>query len=1180
MADRDENNTIPAQQAITQPLQTTATIINAISGESITTNVDFFVSLEKFKQFISRKWKIPPDQLLILLPYGNKLKPSMFKELLINRTFTLSEFYIYDRRLFSLVDKPTPTNLTTSRDINFENSLNSKDLSETLEYLIKNSHISPYQGSDTIMIKPMSSPLEDADVALSHLNYHTVTSLLTTNLGWLSALEIDVHYFKSLIPDTISQIMHIFDSLTVCSQYLKLYCFDVENLYNSNVQFLNQLVENGMASKWEKCFNETLSKLTGLEDDSLQKFISIESLLENEKSVKFLSHSINNKLNKIKREIDENSNFRDTITMNIDQLRQQFTPNESKYELEDRMAESFEVLVTEMRSRSRHVLEKESEEFGNQEFLRSINVMLEEDKKNSVKSLFTISQALYSQTEELINLKKNLQKHAIVTLGNIAFTQMEILGIKRLLLNECNKDLELYKKYEVEFAQVEDLPLIYGLYLIEKYRRLSWFQQILSFVSSFDQDFKLFKQNELQTRSKWIENFGSIATVFCEDLLSSSDFKYLSEYHSLSSPPNNEGKDENKNSIARYHRDLVKLSQVIENYMAQIKETNVPAAITDLLSKTLLEAKRFHVIYSNFKINNNKNSDTNNTTPEESTVFRSDDVIKGYKTRIKKLESLLHEFQYSDIDHWPQGILNTQLRPFRGSIPSINKKKFLGASLLLEPSNISVNNGRTSQFNSHQVQELESNVEDLLQQIRFLREENIQKSKDISEMKKNISDSEVEKKAYRETLNNLNQELARLTNEEQSHETEVFALNATFKKQLNDIIAQDNEKLAKIDKLTNDYCDISKSRERLQLELDEARKEHEEENNSLKAIIERMNGQFTTLKNNDSEIKSSSIEKIEKIETTPSSGGPDRNDLVSFSTQVLQDKIFDIISTNIFILENIGLLLTFDNNNNIQIRRVKGLKKGAAQSNILDESTQMLDMDDSMIKSPVFQKLKDEYNLIKSCTNGADKDTQQSIFVENIAQLYDSKLYEVAVIRRFKDIETLAKKLTKENKIKRTLLERCQREKVTLKNFQIGDLALFLPTRENVNSIGSMSSSTSSLSSSFSSVDLSTPPPLDPISTQSSPSIIHSNVVNQVRTACKDKNKLTKPWAAFTAFEENTRYFLKDEKGLTKGKEWFVGRIVTLEHFVADSPSNNPFRLPKGAIWFQVTAVIVSYQGV
>lgn len=280
-------------------------------------------------------------------------------------------------------------------------------------------------------------------------------------------------------------------------------------------------------------------------------------------------------------------------------------------------------------------------------------------------------------------------------------------------------------------------------------------------------------------------------------------------------------------------------------------------------------------------------------------------------------------------------------------------------------------------------------------------------------------------------------------------------------------------------------------------------------------------------------------------------------------------------------MENIGLLLTFDNNNNIQIRRVKGLKKGTAQSNILDESTQMLDAhDNSLIKSPVFQKLKDEYELIKSVANGSEKDTQQSIFLGNITQLYDNKLYEVAVIRRFKDIETLAKKLTKENKIKRTLLERFQREKVTLRNFQIGDLALFLPTRENVNSVGSMSSSTSSLSSSFSSVDLSTPPPLDAMSIQSSPSVIHSNVINQASISGRDKNKLMRPWAAFTAFEESTRYFLKDEKGLTKGKEWFVGRIVTLEHFVADSPSNNPFRLPKGSVWFQVTAVVVSYQGV
>ncbi|EJS41339.1 atg11p [Saccharomyces arboricola H-6] len=1175
MTTLDKNINTAAQQTL-MPLQPTATVINAISGESVITNVDFFVSLDGFKQFITRKWNIPPDQLLILLPYGNKLKPSMFKELLVNRSFTLNEFYVYDRRLFSLVNKPTPVNIAISKNVDLENSLSSKDFTETLECLIKNSRLSSYQGSDTIMIKPMPSPLDDADVALSRLNYHTVTSLLTTNLGWLSALEIDVHYFKNLIPDVIAQIMHIFDSLTVCSQYLKLYCFDVENLYNSNVQFLNQLVDNGTTSKWEKCFNDTLSKLTGLEGDSLQKFINIDSLLENERSVKFLNHSINSKLNKIKREIDENSNFRDTITMNIDQLRQIFTPHESKYELEDRMAESFEVLVSEMRSRSRSILEKGPEEFNDQQLLKSMSEMLEEDQKNSVKSLFTISQALYAQTEELINLKKSLQRHAIVTLGNIAFTQMEILGIKRLLLNDCNKDLELYKKYEVEFAQVEDLPLIYGLYLMEKYRRLSWFQQILSFVTSFDQDLELLKRHELRTRNKWMKNFGSIATVFCEDLLSSSDFTQLNEYYFFSFPDHGKNKDENRNPITQYHEDLLKLSQVIDNYMAQIKETNAPEAIIDLLSKTLLETKKFHLIYSNCKTNNNNNFNSNNSSPDESTMLKSGDIVKGYKTRIKKLESLLHELQYNDIDHWPQGVLNTELQPFRSSVPGINKKKFLGASVLLEPQN----NDSMQHVNSYHVRELESTVDDLLRQIQSLKDENVEKSKEISDMRKKVSDSEVENTAYRETLTGLNQELARLTNEEQSHKTEIFALNASFKKNMNDIIDQDNKKLAKINELTSDYDEIFESRKILQVDLDETRKGREEDINLLKSDIEKLNEQIATLEKGNNEAKSSSTEKIEKIEPPLFNNDLNTNNIVCLS-KTLRDKLFDIISTNVFILENIGLLLTFDNNDNIQIRRVKGLKKGTTQSNILDESAQMLDLDDnSMIKSPVFQKLKDEYNLIKSNANNVDEDAQQSIFIENIARLYDNRLYEVAVIRRFKDIETLAKKLTKESKIKRTLLERSQREKVTLKNFQIGDLALFLPTRENINSVGSMSSSTSSLSSSFSSVDLSTPPPLEAISIQSSPSVIHSNVVNQGNIVGKEKSRLMRPWAAFTAFEENTRYFLKDEKGLTKGKEWFVGRIVTLEHFVADSPSNNPFRLPKGAVWFQVTAVVVSYQGI
>lgn len=261
-----------------------------------------------------------------------------------------------------------------------------------------------------------------------------------------------------------------------------------------------------------------------------------------------------------------------------------------------------------------------------------------------------------------------------------------------------------------------------------------------------------------------------------------------------------------------------------------------------------------------------------------------------------------------------------------------------------------------SQANNHQIQELESNVDDLLHQLQLLKEENNRKSMQISEMGKKISDLKVEKTAYRETLTNLNQELARLTNEEQSHRTEIFTLNASFKKQLNDIISQDNEK---IEKLTGDYDDVSKSRERLQMDLDESNKKHEQEVNLLKADIERLGKQIVTSEKSYAETNSSSMEKGEKFETIPLAEDPGRENQISAYTQTLQDRIFDIISTNIFILENIGLLLTFDNNNNIQIRRVKGLKKGTAQSNILDESTQMLDAhDNSLIKKSGFPEIE------------------------------------------------------------------------------------------------------------------------------------------------------------------------------------------------------------------------------
>lgn len=1121
-----------------------AYLINAITGEKITTDVKFFMSLDELRDFISQKWHIPSEQLLILLPFGNKLKSSGFRECLRSNTLDENEFYVYDRRLFSITNKPTVEGPISESD----------DLQEQLfsraETLLKGLVSEVMQRRESSLLKPINSPLVNANLELRSLNARVVTSLLTTSLGWLSALEIDVHYFRTLIGDCAAQTSEILKCLSICEQYLGLYCFDVEKLYNSNVEFLNQLAQNGQASKWRECYEKILSKLQGIEGP-LERYVDLKMMENVEKSTKLLDQSVNSKLKRIKRDLDTNADLRTSITNSIRLLRENFADKNSKDNLEETMLKRFDEIVEETRRRSRDFLEQDSIDLSSNS-LEGVHSYLLKAKNEISGKLYTIAQALYAQSEQVIEQKNKLQKKSVLLLGEIAFVQVETISIKRKLLNDCNKDLDLYQKNEIHFAKIEDIPLIYGLFLIEKYRRECWVLQVLSRTKSLAAEFKQMKDKEEDHRTKWIENFGPTASLFCQNLKNFTDLE-KTELMDLNGAFNQETLISDQ--IASVQQLLKKTSEIIDNYAAQLSQLEVGDNVYELVSQSFSEAKT------------NQLTILRSRELQETSSYNATNQIKGYRARIKKLESLLHDARYSNPGHWPSGILNTTfVTPFHNSVTTVKSR--MGSSSMLESDrNLSL----------AEVVEVENNLRNLQETNEKLRNDEEALNVQLLAGKRKITDLGLEVMAFKETMAFLNKELARLTDEEEKARVDNNSRQTSFKNQIETVIQENSLLIQEVGRLNRqvevddgEKKEISARAEELDEALDQEKRRSRETATAYEEEIRKLQERLTLSEKENESLKSKQIKSSSEAtkqeenqqfitERSPEYEKEDLTDLKIYSGDV-EAMLYEVFASDVFVLENIGLLLSFDDNDRIIIKRVKGLRKGQSQG-ILDDSIQIPETE-MLVQSLVYRDIKKLYEE----THGSNDMEKRKLLVEEIKKLYSSKLYETAVIRRFKDIETLAKKLTKENKKKRGQLESYQNQKVTLKNFQIGDLALFLPTREHNTA---SESSVSSLNSSFSSIDLSTPPPFD-----TAP--IHPSSAGKEKSS---KANQSRPWAAFTAFDETTRYFLKDDNCFTKGKDWFVGRIVTLERFVAEDVNSNPYKLPKGAPWFQVTAVMVSCQG-
>lgn len=181
----------------------------------------------------------------------------------------------------------------------------------------------------------------------------------------------------------------------------------------------------------------------------------------------------------------------------------------------------------------------------------------------------------------------------------------------------------------------------------------------------------------------------------------------------------------------------------------------------------------------------------------------------------------------------------------------------------------------------------------------------------------------------------------------------------------------------------------------------------------------------------------------------------------------------------------------------------------------------------------------------------------------NIVNLNNKLVIEKAH-KRFDDVESLARKLTKEkNQLKVDIkeLKTNLKNRLVLRNFNIGDLVLFLKA---VIPIGKRLKTP--LIDSDASYSLENSEDISLMGIESIPS--------SSGNGNGDNDSTKQSWAIFNIGSPN--YYLKNQdKTSLKNRDWFVGRITKLEeHIVTEENVNNvkknPFRLDIESKWYYV----------
>ncbi|AAS51613.1 ADL307Wp [Eremothecium gossypii ATCC 10895] len=1057
-------------------------LVNAISGRSIGTHVQYFMTMEDLKRFVIQQWHIPGPEIFILQPYGGKFKRGHFQDMVSEakkavargRVRETSVLYVFDRRLFDGGEEALAQ--ATRHD-------------------------------STTLVRPLVSPLEDAEAEVGE---RAAASLLTTNLGWLSALEIDVRYFHACIEGWVQQLANMKECLSVLLQYLELYSFDIEKLYHASAEAVDGVRQRCASNDWRQKNQELLETIDAVASrGKLVQFVDLEEMSEAEERLRELERLLSKKLSLFRGALDENHAIRQEIANHIKEVGTRYQDNISNYELEAQILGNFKDMVKKVKEDTRTILDLDTTKVS-PDLMTSAVSLFKEMKSTAIPALYTVGLSLFTQASKCMETKASLQREMLVILADIAVAQVNIVDAKNSLLQQVNQDISALHTTEQQLLRVSELPVVYGLYLIELYRRQHWITGLDRYYSEHTKEIQSVLQRELVFREKWSSDFSSYSEIFQWQ----DDKPQLAKLFSNASPL----------EVGRPCIDI----GTIQTYIEMLARCDVAEDSQTLLKKTLSEVSRFQFIVK---------SPLAGSVSKDSTDSMNE-VIEGYKNRINKLELLLHSTQFSNTSSWPTGVLNSNsLNVFHNNIASINEKLLLSDY----KSRDSIMSGKSNE------KELQSQLVELQKQLEEAKNEAKRVQQQLKTTKTQLLNGEDERTAYKETLSILNAELSKLILNQEEQKQELVIAAKDFQEKLDVSMRQVNDLLKQVNFWKSKCGDLDKIKQDLLANM--ATKETD------------FNNRCTDYERNIVELQRQLSEKCdatnERSVTSTSADVPgETKEYIESLKEVnrrLEEDMFAVFAGNIVLLENIGLLLSRGPDNKLQIIRVKGLRKNIDDSIIKDSSPVI---NSHMVKSTVFQDVKNLFDELQLSQGVND----QLHFVSELERFYEEDLFQTSVIKRFTDVENLAKKLRKENKAKKSVIERHNKDKITFRDLKVGDLALFLPTRGVAGSL--TSSVASSLASSFSSVDLSTPPPPLPTASQS---------LIKVTPHKPHRNKST-PWAVFTASELGVRYFLKDSEELVKGKDWFVGKIQSMEKYTVNGDSRNPFKLPEGMVWYEVVA--------
>lgn len=736
-----------------------------------------------------------------------------------------------------------------------------------------------------------------------------------------------------------------------------------------------------------------------------------------------------------------------------------------------------------------------------------------------------IAEELWEITRTWVLSKTYAQRRMVSYLCQISQIQSQTSPL-RLQLNENSKRLRSAEDQRVILARAIDMPYLYGALLLEFIRRYEWLGEVKATVSRSAEIMAGWVEDEIKLRTKWKRQYGgSLGMLKRIGGDGTSDIPEVEV--SLVNSRDEKVFNLSRSDLEAYLKVLesLNLDEEYQELKRQLGQLSKVVPLTPLSNFSSSTQKKHMQLFKGGSVSEYSQTDFPFQRPKTlgDASETNEGVIQGYEARIRKLEDLLHRNQFRD----------TWTNKFQ---PPALSGVFKREAPINSADNEEIQNLK------ERVKSLEAEKEDSVKEISNLKEENealkveVEKNKSIyeeaqmmkSDLLANISAKEAEYNTERRLLlteiaelkgkvDDLEIELERESDRSAGLETKLD----TFQSQVDH-----NEKSRSSDReeFTAQKVELELQNSKLQAQFDllysRARDMSQRLYTSYKRscdLLECLGLQSSKVLDDNGELTSFRIQRVKGLgrrSSARNSNAGITNSLgdLSHDTSGILDGGINVAQKELELDPNIFYWLDAYYNDIEEDDTPSELEYDEADRNSLNTNDSSLNNSAVLNSQERIQRQRRKLSTVR--------ELRYRQFLGTIYLDYD--LFRDSVTKRFNDVEHLARKLQKEarNYRERAHMNELQsRHKLAYKGFQKGELALFLPTR--------------------------------------------------------DQSRDPNPWAAFNVGAPH--YFLKpSSEHQLENREWLVGRITKLEERVVDrahdKEGDNPFDLSDGLRWHLIEA--------